>query len=199
MHDFADPIDRNSMGGRLRRLIGGCFISLALLLSVGYGAIWWQMRAAQDEARRSLEWPRVAAVITQSEVGDMTGLTPTDARPTRRTGPAYRAVLEYTYDLEGNLYTGNRLRVGITIEETEQAARTLLAPYPVGTQTEASVDPEDPSRAVLVAGPATFDNTHFYAFGGGFLAIFIALAFVARQILRAGDPVKRRSRPPPSV
>ena len=188
MHDFADPIDPQSLGGRFRRLVGGCFVSLALLLSVAYGAIWWQMQTAQNEARRSLDWPRVAAVITQSEVEEMRGVTPTDARPTRRPGPAFRAVVAYEYSFEGTDYSGGRLELRGTIEETAAAVERALEPFPIGAETVVSVDPEDPDRSVLIPGPATFDNTYFYAFGGGFLAIFIAIAFVARQILRAASP-----------
>ena len=184
MHDLPRSGSAFDLRDRFRRLIGGCFAAFAIVMALAFFSVWFGMRSSQEEARRSVSWPTASGTITVSEIVEVTGIRPTDQRPTKRSGPAYRPQVEYTYEVAGTEHTGTRIEVFMTIHATEREAEARISAYPVGASVPVHHDPERPERAVLEVGPESFDNTYFFAFGGGFLAILVVLAFVLRSILR---------------
>ena len=196
MHDVPDPDPSIGLHRGIRRFLGGCLVTLCVVLIAVYVIFWVMMSRSQAEARASLEWPTVPATVTAHEVLPLRGVHTEDARPTRSARGAFVARITYRYTVEGESFEGARLRVGARRFPDEESARAALAVFPVGEETVASVDPDDPTRAVLVPGPAEFDNTYFHAYGGGFLAIFVVLALVIRAIARAEPPRELLPDPP---
>jgi hypothetical protein len=146
------------------------------------------MRAGQREARDSLDWPTAAGVIQESEVLAQPGVRATDERPTRRTGSSHRARVRYSYTAGGAERLGTRIGVYQKFHATPEEAAAQLAPYPAGAAVTVRYDPDDPGRAVLEPGPAEFDDTPFFAFGGGFILISTVLAIILLAMLRSRGP-----------
>ncbi len=183
MHEIAST-DRGDLHAKMKRILAGCCTAFVLVLGVAFVAIWLGMKDAQVEARASLGWPAAPGTILESEVIDQLGFRATDERPTKRAGTTYRPRVRYEYHVAEVRHEGTRIAVFQTLDATREEAEARLAPYPVGAPVDVHHNPTDATRAVLEPGPETFDNTYFFAFGGGFLAILAALALVVRGILR---------------
>lgn len=182
MHEIHAP--EEGLHGRLRRIVAGCFGAFAVLLVIGFIAVAIGMREGQREARSSLDWPTVPGTVTEREVVESSSLRPLDERPTGRTNPSFRPTIRYTYRVGETEFEGTRLTVFQALYPTAGEAEGRLRDYPVGAEVPVHHDPEDPGRSVLEPGPATFDNTYFWAFGGGFLALIVVLAVFLRAMLR---------------
>jgi hypothetical protein len=181
MHDIAGAHDHGDLGGRLRRLVGGCATAVMLLSVIVYIAVWLGMRTAQEEARASLAWPTAPGKIIESEAVPPTGGRAAADPAAKPPAGAYRASVRYSYEAAGAPREGTRIEVFTRLDATRDAALARLAPFPVGAEVAVRFDPEEPSRSVLVPGPAEFDNTAFLVFGGGLVAVAIVLALVLRS------------------
>jgi hypothetical protein len=62
----------------------------------------------------------------------------------------YRASVLYTYEVNGHLYAGDRVRLGVVTSSTiPGAARRLAARYPAGSEVDVHYNPESPGESVL--------------------------------------------------
>ena len=93
-------------------------------------------------ARAAADWTPVTGQVTAAEVGRVTqgGRVPFSVRAVR---------VSYTYDFDGQAYTGDRLRAdGDRVRPESAAGRAWLALAP-GDGVTVYVNPADPSQAVL--------------------------------------------------
>jgi len=174
-----------ALAERFRRVASGCLVAFVVVPAIAFVATWIGMRSGQREARESIGWPTAPGTILESEVLAQAGMRATDERPTKRAGTSHRARVRYSYVAGGAERFGTRIEVFQRYHPTPEEAAAQLAPYPAGAPVTVRYDPEAPERSVLEPGPEEFDNTYFFAFGGGFLVISIALSLVLRGLLRA--------------
>ena len=177
VHEISRPPP--ALAARGRQIIRGLFFSSVLLLLVAIALVGWQTHSSQREARASLDWPTVSAKIVASEIEDVTAQAP--GRPAR--SPLYRIAVGYEYRIGETELRGERFEVIRTIFSSIAEARAVLEPYSVGATVDAFVDPADPTRAVLVPGPAEFDNGAFWGIGGGLIFFALLLGLIVRRLI----------------
>ena len=104
-------------------------------------------RAAQREVLVSADWPSTQGRITFSAVSDIVpGHSIND-----NLDDSHRAVVEYTYTVNGIEYTGNRIAftAGGTFSGTRRDADTMAQHYHKNAPVTVFYDPRNPSEAVL--------------------------------------------------
>lgn len=113
-------------------LIGLCLFGLPTL----YG-VWLAFHAL-----RSDKWPSTKGTITTSQV-----------RPSRRSqiGRRHQATVDIRYDyrVNGQQYSGSRVRFGGAIEALPAAAHTVIGRYPKGAQVDVYYASSRPSLSTL--------------------------------------------------
>lgn len=131
--------------------IAGIFFIVGLIvLLIGWGDI--------RQAQASLNWQSVAGVIVSSDL---------EVRSDEQGSTLYGANIRYTYSLNGQEYTGNRVFFGEVNTSDRQPIFDLLLKYPKDTAVTVYYDPNDRTQAVLE--PGIHGATWFLpALGGGF-------------------------------
>ena len=103
-----------------------------------------QQALEMDDSR---EWPTTEGVITRSLIVQH------HPRGSEKHGYAqrreYEVRVEYSYDVEGTRYGGDRLRIRPNRYQGERSAKRELAKYPAGQKVKVYYDPEKPERSVL--------------------------------------------------
>lgn len=121
----------------------GKYLIIALLATLAVVA-WhsWQIK------RSSPDWPYVegemleARARAHNETGDQKG-TPNHQ---------WFSEVRYRYTVNGQSYTGTRLRAFGLNHFDEQQALQELAPFKVGSKVRVYYDPRDPASSVLIPG-----------------------------------------------
>lgn len=127
---------KQSTGARL-------YLSMIGLLLAAAGAVFtWLMWESFSRAGAIEGWPSVPCAILISRVEE------------RRVDPAlpseFRFDVAYSYEWEGEGYESNRYGLrGSSWSKRREKVDALTGKYPVGSLHECSIDPLDPSVAVL--------------------------------------------------
>lgn len=165
------------------RFVVALALSLALV-GAGYYVAWEWGRPALVRAQESADWPRTQGWVETSRVERF-------ARTGGRVEP--RLELSYSYSVQGETYSGHRVRLPAPVPGVLQdGPQQLTGRYPAGLQVDVFYDPEDPSRAVLEPGaPAA---AYLPILGGAALALVGAAAFAAGVVLGLKRAWARRPR-----
>ena len=94
-------------------------------------------------AWQSRSWPTVEGQITDSKVERERSIGDADE------DAQYKAVVKYSFTLNGQEYTGERVAFGIGTSNRSADARKIVNQYPSGQTVEIHYNPIDPSEAVL--------------------------------------------------
>ena len=117
---------------------------ILVLLVAGVATAGFYGVAKWSEARATRSWPTVEGVVTGGEIVRRSG---------RNAARPYELRLSYVYSVDGERCAGDRWNVFGPQRFAQRAdADRALAEHPVGTAVEVRVSPDDPSRAVLIAG-----------------------------------------------
>jgi hypothetical protein len=139
------------------------FFSLCLVIS-GYGG-WLFVNGV-----RSRSWPSVPGRITASRLKTIS----TSGSGSSRFSKVL--VLEYSYDVNGQSYTGSRIAMLPKGWFSLGRPAALHAMYPAGTEHSVYYDPAKPARCTLTKGvPAS--TWSFYAIVGMF-AFFLVMRLI---------------------
>jgi len=128
------------------QLIGFCCGGIFILAFAGAG-VFLLVKSFKDrkkaEARQG--WPATQGQIIASRISESTS---TDSDSDRST--SYSPAVEYTYNVAGQEYKGNKITFGFTQGYGRYAkAQAALARYPLGAQVTVYYDPANPADAVL--------------------------------------------------
>lgn len=94
-------------------------------------------------------------------------------------GTTYTPEITYSYQFEGQLHTSDRYAYTLWGSSDRDLAYSIIADYPVGSETVARVDPDDPTEAVLDVSGRTFPSlmlllmTPFHCIGLWLLSGFL--------------------------
>ncbi|SIQ18143.1 DUF3592 domain-containing protein [Aquipseudomonas alcaligenes] len=91
----------------------------------------------------SREWPTTEGVITASRIDRQL------ADSAYRSGYEYEVRVEYSYQVDGVRYQGNRLRIQPAEYSSASSARRELMQYPVGGKVRVYYNPQQPERSLL--------------------------------------------------
>ena len=134
--------------------------------------------AAEDYRRQVYaheHYVPVVATVLESEV--KTRRSPSSNKT------SWHPVIRYRYEVNGKGYKSRRYSYAYTFNNSQDFAERAVAVHPVGANTTAYVDPENPKRAVLDNSlPDTTLITWFFA---GFGAVFLFIAGVVIKGLLA--------------
>ena len=101
-------------------------------------------------------------------------ITETGVEPVRSStaGGNYKPRIEFTYQYQGESYTGSNLFPSATTKnyDTQSAAETAIEDYEVGSTTTAYLDPEVPADAFLKDTES--NSPLLFAFVGGLFVLF---------------------------
>lgn len=150
----------------------------AIIVGVGgffvvQGTLYWMAAAA------STAWPVVQGTVTHSEVTKHSSTHKGHRRTT------WGARIEFDYAVGGATHHGT-LRTFKTVAASEASSHAAVAQHPVGATVAVSVDPLDPSRAVLDPG---WDWSNAIPVGTGLFAMVFAgfVLVLARRVTRKGE------------
>ena len=107
------------------------------MLLIGVGIVWYARRSrAQIEASKG--WPTVQGIVASSSC--QRRLTDADV---------YFAAVNFTYQVSGRDYQGNRLSFGGKVEGNQDEMNKFVAEYPAGKIIPVYYDPQNPAVALL--------------------------------------------------
>lgn len=99
----------------------------------------------------SREWPTTQGQITSSRIVQ---ISESDSHKggysSGLSSYKYEVRLSYSYQVDGQPYSGKRLRIRSHAYSNEKHARRELANYPVGQQVEVHYNPKEPQSSVLM-------------------------------------------------
>lgn len=145
-------------------LIGAAFVVFGLVTFQWGGEL-------VDEAEASVRWPSVEGIVTASEVSASRYTAPGQAR---RDETTYRPDVTYTYQVDGQDYTGHR--VSYRASGDRKSAEEVVARYPAGKVVQVHHDPKAPGTATLEVGSETTTGILLQA---GWLFVGLGLIWLA--------------------
>lgn len=118
-----------------------------VVFAAGFGVLLCMMFYAHWRmAVQAQNWPSVRGKIVKSgvesyreRVGGANGTLTT----------FYRPAVEYTYQVHGNTFTGNQIKLGVAISGAQSYAEQVAAKYPVGRELDVHYDPANSTNAAL--------------------------------------------------
>lgn len=144
------------------------FLGLAVMIFGVYLAI---------SSSKSKRWPTAPGHVTGS------GIVRQSSSSSRSTGSGpitnnytYKAEIVYKYDVEGETYVNNQVRMSDISSSNQRAAETTKARYPVGAEVTVYYDPNNTERSVLEPGGS----------GGAWLPILVGAGFVIISLIIMG-------------
>ena len=160
---------------RIRRIAAVLVVIMGLALIQDRVRLLW---AGND----SLNWPTVSGTVIEATATPVAGA---------RTGGGWQVRVEYRYELDGQVYSSDRLfytrRLG---GRTEQMARDELVHYVPGGAVLVHYHPERPERAVLNPGA---DTRAFFGLVVGFGLLGIGATFWMVPTRSVRRPRRRRA------
>ena len=139
----ASPVSGGPLDGEAPRRMSAPNIIALLSVSLGTAGLAWAVIQLL-EARRSSHWPRTVATVTHSWVS---------RHEDSEGDEMFEANVTYSYYVDGQLITADRIRVGPrTSLSWRRPAERLVAKYPVGRGVTVAYDPTDPRQGVLEPG-----------------------------------------------
>ena len=133
-------------------------IFTVVLAGVGYG-LQRGMRAEIAQRRRAREWPKTAAIVTDSHVEEKRrwALLPGIGIPLRTQSLyRYRPVVTYAYQVGGQPYQSSAYQNDLITRSAEwtslipKKAEQVIAGHPRGAAVTAIYNPQNPAQAYLV-------------------------------------------------
>lgn len=146
-----------------------------IFTAIGAGLLYFGVLAYQ-QAKASLDWPRVDGTIVSSEFQSRRGEDST----------FYEAEVLYEYTIEGVLHSSNRVAFGSVSSSDPSGARQTVNRYPAGATVPVSVNPENSVESVLEPGVST--ATYFLpGVGAIFLVVGLFLYALLPRLFRSVD------------
>lgn len=121
-------------GGKIIGLLFGC-----IFFGMGTLFCWMMGLSPLLNSLNSQEWPQVSCVIDSSEVKSHHD----------SDGTTYSVDIRFSYSARGSSYQSDSYNFASGSSSGRSAKAAIVARYPVGSQHDCWVNPEDPSQAVL--------------------------------------------------
>jgi len=125
-------------------LIAFCLGGVFFLLGVGlviFGIV------QRKKAKTTETWPTANGTIVSSRLDQNTRTERRDGHT--YTSTSYAPIVEYTYEIGGKPYQGNRIFPGATMSYDLGTAQGIVNRYQPGAAVTVHYDPADPTQAVL--------------------------------------------------
>ena len=163
----------------MNKIKTGCLILFAIpFVVVGLMMLIWGVGNYLD-ARSSESWPSVDGVIVSSE-------TIVKRDESGKNEPYYRAVVSYSYSVDGYEYNNDNISFGTASGLNKTSAEQVVRSYPPGRRVKVYYNPDNPNTAVLVKGGA---GESLLPMVLGAVAVIVGLLVVVLAFRRKAVPV----------
>ena len=157
----------DALRGGPGRVMENLIISITCLV-VGMGS-FVSSRVLIARVARSRSWLIASGATTRSEV----------VRERTRNNTIYRAVIEYSYSVNGRDYHSSKLSIGGDLNTSMSSrAERRCAKYPIGAEIQVFYDPEDPSSCCLERRADTGPLLTWIGVGALSLSAAVYLGFI---------------------
>lgn len=144
---------------------------LVLALALVSSSLWMlRRREPVGPAPAIRGWPKAIATVIDSRVE-------ADGPDERSSRTRYVPVVEYEFEAGGEVYRGERVRLGDNATHDRALAEEVVSRYPAWAGVEVRFDPDDPANAILEVEEAKPDM--MLAAGIAAAAVALLTAFVA--------------------
>jgi hypothetical protein len=127
----------------------GMFIALAvgvIFAVIGVALLIFGQRQ-RSQAKATEKWPTLSGTIVTARIDQQTRTERSQGRTYTRT--SHTPVVQYTYDLGGKTFQGNRIFPGSGMSYDLGTAQGIINRYQPGQPATVHYDPADPTQAVL--------------------------------------------------
>ena len=156
----------------MENLIG--YIVIIVIAAI-FGAIsyWYGWRTTKKN-KAAAKWPTVSGVIISAEL-DSYVKRDDDGDATTM----YTPLITYEYEVEGQVYTNNRVRVQAYVATNMQSvSRKKLEEYPVGSAVTVHYDPFNPEDALLEIDAAKINVPMIIGIICGIVVLYVAFRMI---------------------
>ena len=125
-------------------IVALCLGSVFFLLGVGLAIFGFVQR---KKAKTTESWPTASGSIVSSRLDQNTRTERRDGHS--YTSTSYTPIVEYTYEVGGKTYQGNKVFPGASMSYDHGTAQGIVNRYQPGAAVTVHYDPADPTQAVL--------------------------------------------------
>lgn len=129
-----------STGLLIALCLGGVFFLLGIGLVI-FGIV------QRKKAKTAETWPTASGSIVSARLDQNTRIEHDDDHTS--TSTSYTPIVEYTYEIGGKTYRGNRVFPGASMSYDHGTAQGIVNRYQPGSVVTVHYDPADPTQAVL--------------------------------------------------
>ncbi len=123
-------------------------IALLILAAGGVGLLIWS-HSRYSRMKEAQGWPTAEAEIVSSEIESHRRRSRSSSRSRTREVTMYTPVVEYEYNVNGEIYTSSRVSFFDGSSTARFDARGVVDKYPQGKVVSAYYDPDNPQNSVL--------------------------------------------------
>jgi len=132
----------------MENLIG--YIVIIIIAAIFAAISYWYGWRTMKKNKVAAKWPTVAGVIVSAELDSYVKYDDDGDATTM-----YTPLITYEYEVEGEVYTNNRVRVQAFVATNMQSVSSKkLDEYPVGGAVDVHYDPFYPEDALLEIDPS---------------------------------------------
>ena len=155
----------------MENLIG--YIVIIVIAAI-FGAIsYWYGWRTMNKNKAAANWPTVPGVIISAELESYVKHDDGDATT------MYRPLITYEYEVEGQVYTNNRVRVQAFVATNMQSVSSKkLEEYPVGGAVDVHYDPLNPEDALLEIDPSKINVPMIIGIICGLIVLYTAFLLI---------------------
>jgi len=156
----------------MENLIG---YSVIIVIAAIFGAIsYWYGWRTMKKNKAATNWPTVPGVIISAELDSYIKYDDDGDATTM-----YTPLITYEYEVEGQVYTNNRVRVQAFVATNMQSVSSKkLEEYPVGGAVEVHYDPFNPKDALLEINSSKTNLPMIIGIICGLIVLYTAFLFI---------------------
>ena len=157
----------------MENLIG--YIVIIVLAAI-FGAIsYWYGWRTMKKNKAAAKWPTVPGVIISAELDSYIKYDDDGDATTM-----YTPLITYKYEVEGQVYKHNRVRVqAFAATNMQSVSSKKLEKYPVGDEVDVHYDPFDPQDALLEIDPSKINVPMIIGIICGLIVLYTAFRMIS--------------------
>ena len=156
----------------MENLIG---YSVIIVIAAIFGSLsYWYGARTTKKNKAAAKWPTVPGVIISAELDSYVKYDDDGDASTM-----YTPLITYKYEVEGQEYTNNRVRVQAFVATNMQSVSSKkLEEYPVGGAVDVHYDPLNPEDALLEIDPSKINVPLIIGIICGLIVLYTAFLFI---------------------
>jgi len=151
----------------------GYIVIIVIAAIIGTLSYWYGWRTMKKN-KAAANWPTVMGVIISAELDSYVKYDDDGDATTM-----YTPLITYEYEVEGQVYTNNRVRVQAFVATNMQSVSSKkLEEYPVGGAVQVHYDPFNPEDALLEIDPSKINVPMIIGIICGIVVLYTAFRMI---------------------